>query len=140
MYRHEITEIAPHTWCLSEFRLVNAFLIEGEEKAALVDTGCGIGDLAGEVRALTDKPLIILLTHTHFDHDGGLLVLSGNAAIQKPRRQIPVIPNDLLIQSHCIMSHGQPFKRTFLIPELCHRVIADIHQPHIVFRLPLQND
>ena len=65
MYRHEITEIAPHTWCLSEFRLVNAFLIEGEEKAALVDTGCGIGDLAGEVRALTDKPLIILLTHTH---------------------------------------------------------------------------
>ena len=43
MYRHEITEIAPHTWCLSEFRLVNAFLIEGEEKAALVDTGCGIG-------------------------------------------------------------------------------------------------
>ena len=50
MYRHEITEIAPHTWCLSEFRLVNAFLIEGEEKAALVDTGCGIGGPAGGVR------------------------------------------------------------------------------------------
>ena len=77
MYRHEITEIAPHTWCLSEFRLVNAFLIEGEEKAALVDTGCGIGDLAGEVRALTDKPLIILLTHTHFDHDGGVFEFPG---------------------------------------------------------------
>ena len=77
MYRHEITEIAPHTWCLSEFRLVNAFLIEGEEKAALVDTGCGIGDLAGEVRALTNKPLIILLTHTHFDHDGGVFEFPG---------------------------------------------------------------
>lgn len=76
-YRHEITEIAPHTWCLSEFRLVNAFLIEGEEKAALVDTGCGIGDLAREVRALTDKPLIILLTHTHFDHDGGIYEFPG---------------------------------------------------------------
>ena len=71
-YRHEVTEIAPRTWCLSEFRLVNAFLIEGEERAALVDTGCGIGDLAREVRELTDKPLIILLTHTHFDHDGGI--------------------------------------------------------------------
>lgn len=76
-YRHEVTEIAPHTWCLSEFRLVNAFLIEGEERAALVDTGCGIGDLAREVRELTDKPLIILLTHTHFDHDGGIYEFPG---------------------------------------------------------------
>ena len=40
--KHEITEIAPNTWCLSEFRLVNAFLAEGKEKAALIDTGCGI--------------------------------------------------------------------------------------------------
>lgn len=76
-YRHEVTEIAPRTWCLSEFRLVNAFLIEGEECAALVDTGCGIGDLAREVRELTDKPLIILLTHTHFDHDGGIYEFPG---------------------------------------------------------------
>lgn len=76
-YRHEVTEIAPRTWCLSEFRLVNAFLIEGEERAALVDTGCGIGDLAREVRELTDKPLIILLTHTHFDHDGGIYEFPG---------------------------------------------------------------
>ena len=43
MYRHEITEIAPHTWCLSEFRLVNAFLIEGEEKAALVVSATSLG-------------------------------------------------------------------------------------------------
>lgn len=76
-YRHEVTEIAPRTWCLSEFRLGNAFLIEGGERAALVDTGCGIGDLAGEVRKLTDKPLIILLTHTHFDHDGGVWEFPG---------------------------------------------------------------
>lgn len=76
-YRHEVTEIAPRTWCLSEFRLVNAFLIEGEERAALVDTGCGIGDLAREVRELTDKHLIILLTHTHFDHDGGIYEFPG---------------------------------------------------------------
>lgn len=76
-YRHEVTEIAPRTWCLSEFRLVNAFLIEGEERTALVDTGCGIGDLAREVRELTDKPLIILLTHTHFDHDGGIYEFPG---------------------------------------------------------------
>lgn len=29
------------------------------------------------MRALTDKPLIILLTHTHFDHDGGVFEFPG---------------------------------------------------------------
>lgn len=77
MYRHEVTEFAPKTWCLSEFRLVNAFLVEGEEKAAVIDTGCGIGHLAEAVRELTDKPLVIILTHGHFDHDGGVKQFSG---------------------------------------------------------------
>lgn len=77
MYRHEVTEFAPKTWCLSEFRLVNAFLVEGEEKAALIDTGCGIGHLAETVRELTDKPLVILITHGHFDHDGGVKQFPG---------------------------------------------------------------
>lgn len=77
MYRHEVTEFAPKTWCLSEFRLVNAFLVEGEEKSALIDTGCGIGDLAETVRELTDKPLVILITHGHFDHDGGVKQFPG---------------------------------------------------------------
>ena len=75
--KHEVYEIAPKTWCLSEFKLVNAFLIEGEEKAALIDTGCGIGHLAESVKELTDKPLIILVTHGHFDHDGGVKQFPG---------------------------------------------------------------
>jgi len=75
--KHEVHEIAPKTWCLSEFKLVNAFLIEGEEKAALIDTGCGIGHLAESVKELTDKPLIILVTHGHFDHDGGVKQFPG---------------------------------------------------------------
>lgn len=70
--KHKVTRITPHTWCLSEFNLVNAFLAEGTERAALIDTGCGIGNLAKCVRELTDKPLIILLTHGHFDHAGGV--------------------------------------------------------------------
>ena len=77
MYKHEIIEFAPKTWCISEFKLVNAFLVEGEERAALIDTGCGIGHLAERVRDLTDKPLIIIITHGHFDHDGGVKQFPG---------------------------------------------------------------
>lgn len=46
-------------------------LIVGEEKALLVDTGFGVGDLAGLVRQLTDKPLMVFNTHFHGDHSQG---------------------------------------------------------------------
>ena len=67
-----VTEIAEKTWCISEFGLVNVYLVEGRDSAALIDTGCGIMDLAKIVRDLTAKPLKILLTHGHPDHNGGI--------------------------------------------------------------------
>jgi len=44
------------------------YLVVGTEKAALIDTGVGIGDLKDCVENLTDKPVIVLLTHGHTDH------------------------------------------------------------------------
>ena len=44
------------------------YLVEGNERAALLDTGSGFGSLRGCVEALTDKPVIVLLTHGHTDH------------------------------------------------------------------------
>ena len=71
--RPEVIQIAPQTWCISEFRLVNAFLLEGRDRAVLIDTGCGIADLSRTVSQLTDRPLLVLLTHGHADHTGGLI-------------------------------------------------------------------
>lgn len=47
------------------------YLIEGKEKALLIDTGIGIGDLAGFIKKLTRLPLQVLNTHAHVDHAGG---------------------------------------------------------------------
>jgi glyoxylase-like metal-dependent hydrolase (beta-lactamase superfamily II) len=47
------------------------YLAEGSERAALLDTGFGFGDLKGYVETLTDKPYIVLLSHGHMDHAGG---------------------------------------------------------------------
>ena len=47
------------------------YLIEGTEKAALIDSGSGVGDLRAFVKTLTDRPLMVLLTHNHIDHAMG---------------------------------------------------------------------
>ncbi|MBR5521417.1 MAG: MBL fold metallo-hydrolase [Oscillospiraceae bacterium] len=69
---HKITEIAPKIWCISEYKLVNAFAIEGETGLVLIDATCGIGNLKETVRKISCKPVTILLTHDHFDHNGGI--------------------------------------------------------------------
>ena len=47
------------------------YLVLGEEKALLIDTGFGAGSLKAVVAKLTDKPVILVNTHGHPDHGGG---------------------------------------------------------------------
>lgn len=47
------------------------YLVEGDDRAALIDTGSGFGSLRTVVNQLTNKPLIVLLTHGHTDHAMG---------------------------------------------------------------------
>lgn len=49
----------------------NMFLIEGSKKAALIDSGVGLGNLRSYVEGLTKKDLTVLLTHGHLNHAMG---------------------------------------------------------------------
>lgn len=46
----------------------HAYLVEGMERALLVDACGGFGDLGMVVRGLTDLPVTVVLTHGHEDH------------------------------------------------------------------------
>jgi len=49
-----------------------SYLVMGPEKAMLIDTGYGVGDLKGLVNELTGgMPLIVANTHAHPDHANG---------------------------------------------------------------------
>ena len=67
----ECEELGNGIFRINEFDFVNAFLVVGDEKAALLDCGVGIGQLREFAETLTDKPIIVLVTHAHADHDGG---------------------------------------------------------------------
>ncbi len=67
-----VSEIAYRTWCIDEYGMDAMFLLEGDQKALLIDTGTGVFNIPALVRSLSDKPLIVALTHGHVDHAGGM--------------------------------------------------------------------
>lgn len=69
MFRH--VELAPGVVQIQGPLGFCSTLVLGARRALLVDTMCGVGDLAGYVRQLTALPLIVCNSHGHFDHIGG---------------------------------------------------------------------
>lgn len=51
---------------------VHCFLVEGRDKALLIDTMTGLRGLPAFVATLTDLPVEVALTHGHMDHAGGV--------------------------------------------------------------------
>ena len=67
-----IVEIAKDTYEIDEFDCGSIFVLVGKDKAMVIDTGTGIGDLPAVIRKITDKPIVLVITHAHGDHTGGL--------------------------------------------------------------------
>ncbi|MBQ6451181.1 MAG: MBL fold metallo-hydrolase [Solobacterium sp.] len=65
-----IHEIAPKTWMINEFGSNNMYVIEGSERALVVDAGTAYCDFRKIIESLTDKPYDVAITHAHPDHIG----------------------------------------------------------------------
>jgi len=51
----------------------SVYLLEGDDRALLIDAGAWMPHLAQTVAKLTDKPVSLVLTHGHGDHVGGAI-------------------------------------------------------------------
>lgn len=80
MIRENVTEqgniygkwqIAEDTWCITDGWHNFVYLLIGEEKALLIDSCSGEGNIRAVVEGITEKPVMVLSTHGHFDHTGG---------------------------------------------------------------------
>lgn len=69
-----IDEIDSGTHVVSEYRHweeTHSYLLEGNDRALLIDSGLGICDISKEIKKLTNKPVTAVATHIHWDHIGG---------------------------------------------------------------------
>ncbi|MBQ5328164.1 MAG: MBL fold metallo-hydrolase [Oscillospiraceae bacterium] len=68
-------QIDENTFVISEpnhWEETNCYLLVGKENALLIDTGLGVSDISKEVLKITNKPVMAVPTHVHWDHIGGL--------------------------------------------------------------------
>lgn len=69
--------IAPRTWMIEVLAFgrdpaSQCYLLEGDECAIAIDSGCGRHDIFAYMKTLTGLPIIgVIDTHSHFDHIAG---------------------------------------------------------------------
>jgi glyoxylase-like metal-dependent hydrolase (beta-lactamase superfamily II) len=69
----EVYKVAPAVFAIYEphqFEETISYLILGDKRALLFDTGMGISDLKKVTTELTHLPIVVLNSHTHDDHVG----------------------------------------------------------------------
>jgi len=69
-FQYVTDQINDTSWSIADGP-ARAFLFIGTEKALLVDSGYGSGDLKKTVADLTPLPVILVNTHADYDHIGG---------------------------------------------------------------------
>lgn len=68
----KISKLEDKVWVVETTDMTTMYIIEGNDKALLVDTGTRCADLDEVVKKITTKPLYVVLTHLHGDHAGNM--------------------------------------------------------------------
>jgi len=83
----EVYKINPDTYVFYEpgqFEEVISYLVVGKERAALIDTGLGIGNVKRLAEEFTSLPIRVVNTHSHYDHIGQNYLFDSVAIFDAP--------------------------------------------------------
>lgn len=73
--RFSIEAIDSRTYAIRELyhsEETNSYLLIGANYALLIDAGMGISNIKDIVESITNKPIMLIITHAHWDHIGSV--------------------------------------------------------------------
>ncbi len=115
---YTVTKLGEGTFAIAEPRYeqhnVN-YLIAGETRAVLFDTGPGVRDIHPVVASLTDLPVAAAFSHLHYDHIGGQADFESIASLDHPSIRAHTGPDGAFTPT--LFQHGGPGRPTFRITE-----------------------
>lgn len=68
----QISQLEDKVWVIETVDNTTMYIIEGNDKALLIDTGTKCDSLDKIIRYITQKPLLVVITHAHPDHAGNI--------------------------------------------------------------------
>ena len=100
----EVTCICDNVYVITDRAGCCVNLVTGKEKALVFDTGSGTDDIHGLVRGITGLPLVVINSHGHYDHSGGILAF----AEKNPNARIYIRENAFEDFYH-VKDHGRRY-------------------------------
>jgi glyoxylase-like metal-dependent hydrolase (beta-lactamase superfamily II) len=91
------------------------YLIVGDRRAVLFDTGPGVRDIRPVVASLTDRPVTAAFSHLHYDHIGDQLAFDSIASLDHPAVRARVGDDGLFTPT--LLQFGGTGRPTFRIGE-----------------------
>lgn len=88
-----VEDLGDGTFAIGEPRYYQqnySYLILGQTRAVLFDSGSGTRDISGVVANLTKLPITVIVSHLHFDHLGGIGPFPHAAMIDLPQTRADV--------------------------------------------------
>lgn len=67
---YTVTKLNENDYLIQGSKHESMYLLVGDDQALLVDTGMEDTSLMEQIRKITDKPVVLALTHGHLDHIG----------------------------------------------------------------------
>ena len=115
---YTVTKLDARTFAIAEPRYpqhnVN-YLIVGDARAVLLDTGPGVRDIRPVVAKLTVRPVVAAFSHLHFDHIAGQPNFASIASLDHPSIRSRVASDGRFTPS--LLQYGRAGRPSFRITE-----------------------
>ncbi len=116
-----VEAIDSDTFSISEYKHweeTHCYLVCGTDRALLIDTGLGVGNIREAVDGLTDLPVTVATTHVHWDHIGGHRYFDRIAVHEAEKDWLAVrFPIPLEVVKHNLTCHPCDFPEDFVLDD-----------------------